>query len=122
TMNDIAEAAGVAVETVYRGFSSKAVVSQSAVEAAVAGGAERAAVPAEERPAIRAVIDEPDPRRQQELYAATQPGIHGHPSNIRSGWSPHSRPRSWNSHSAQLDPVWAIPSRCRSSRRHLPSR
>ncbi|HEX2361819.1 MAG TPA: hypothetical protein VHI11_07080, partial [Jiangellaceae bacterium] len=27
-------------------------------------------------PAIRAVIDEPDPRRQVALYVATQPGIH----------------------------------------------
>jgi hypothetical protein len=33
-------------------------------------------VPVEERPAIRAVIEEQDPRRQLELYAATQPGIH----------------------------------------------
>jgi hypothetical protein len=32
--------------------------------------------PLEERPAIRAVIEEPDPRRQIVLYVATQPGIH----------------------------------------------
>lgn len=76
TMNDIAEAAGVAVETVYRAFSNKALVFKSAVEAAVAGGAERAQIKAEERPAIRAVIEETDPRRQLELYAATQPDIH----------------------------------------------
>jgi hypothetical protein len=37
---------------------------------------ERAEVPVEERPAIRAVIDAPDPRRKVALYAATQPGIH----------------------------------------------
>lgn len=76
TMNDIAAAAGVAVETVYRAFSNKALVFKSAVEAAVAGGAQRAELTAEERPAIRAVIEETDPRRQLELYAATQPGIH----------------------------------------------
>ena len=76
TMSDIADAAGVAVETVYRAFSSKALVFKSAVEAAVAGGAERAEVEAEERPAIRAVVEETDPRRQLELYAATQPDIH----------------------------------------------
>src|SRR5688572_17973344 len=64
TMNDIAENAGVAVETVYRAFSSKALVLKSAVEAAVAGGAERAELTAEDRPAIRAVIEETDPRRQ----------------------------------------------------------
>lgn len=46
------------------------------MEAVLAGGASRAEVPVEERPAIRAVINEPDPRRQVELYAATQPGIH----------------------------------------------
>jgi hypothetical protein len=46
------------------------------VEAAVAGGASRAEMPVEERPAIRAIIEEPEARRQVELYAATQPGIH----------------------------------------------
>src|SRR5207249_8641090 len=39
-------------------------------------GPTRAEVPVEDRPAIRAVIEEPDPRRQASLYAATQPGIH----------------------------------------------
>jgi AcrR family transcriptional regulator len=72
----IAGEAGVAVETVYRIFGSKAGLFTAVVEALLAGGASRAGVPVEERPAIRAVIDEPDPRRQVELYAATQPGIH----------------------------------------------
>ncbi len=72
----IAGEAGVVVETVYRAFGSKAGLFKAVVEAALAGGATRADVPVEERPAIRAVIDEPDPRRQIELYAATQPGIH----------------------------------------------
>lgn len=76
TMSGIAEAAGVAVETVYRAFSSKAAVFKAAVEAAVAGGADRAAVTAEQRPAIQAIIGETDPRRQLEMYAATQPSIH----------------------------------------------
>ena len=43
--------------------------------ASVAGGVERSLVPVEQRPAIRAVIDERDPRRQLALYAQTQPGI-----------------------------------------------
>lgn len=72
----IAAEARVAVETIYRGFGSKAGLFKAVVEAAVAGGAARADVPVEERPAIRAVIEERDPRRQLELYAATQPGIH----------------------------------------------
>ena len=75
-MTAIADEAGVAVETVYRVFGSKAGLFTAVVEALLAGGASRAGVPVEERPAIRAVIDEPDPRRQVALYAATQPEIH----------------------------------------------
>ncbi len=76
SMPAIATDAGVVVETIYRAFGSKARLFKAVVEAAVAGGSSRADVPVEERPAIRAVIDEPDPRRQVALYAATQPGIH----------------------------------------------
>jgi AcrR family transcriptional regulator len=76
SMPAIAEAAGVAVETLYRAFGSKAGLFRAVVEAALAGGAARAETPVGERPAIRAMIEEPDPRRQVELYAATQPGIH----------------------------------------------
>jgi AcrR family transcriptional regulator len=72
----IASESGVAVETLYRIFGGKAALFRAVVEAAVAGGPTRADVPVEERPAIRAVIEERDPRRQVELYAATQPGIH----------------------------------------------
>jgi len=71
----IAQAAGVVVETIYRTFGSKAGLFKAVIEAAVAGGAARAAIPIEERPAVRAIIVEPDPRRQLELYAATLPGI-----------------------------------------------
>lgn len=76
SMPQIAGAAGVAVETIYRAFASKAGLFSAVVDAAVAGGASRAEVAVEERPAIRAIVDEPNPRRQVELYAATQPGIH----------------------------------------------
>jgi AcrR family transcriptional regulator len=72
----IASEAGVAVETLYRAFGSKAGLIKAVIDAAVAGGSSRADVPVEERPAIRAIIEEPDPRRQVALYAATQPGIH----------------------------------------------
>ena len=72
----IASEASVVVETIYRIFGSKAGLFKSVVEAALAGGTSRADVPVEERPAIRAVIEEQDPRRQIELYVATQPGIH----------------------------------------------
>src|SRR6266545_381606 len=76
TLASIAEAAGVVVETIYRAFGSKAALFKALVEAAVAGGAARAERPPDQRPAIQAVIAETNPRRQLELYAATQPGIH----------------------------------------------
>jgi AcrR family transcriptional regulator len=75
TIPAIATEAGVAVETVYRSASGKAGLLGDAVRAAVAGGAGRADVPVIERPAIRRIIDEPDPVRQLRLYAATQPGL-----------------------------------------------
>jgi AcrR family transcriptional regulator len=76
TMAAIAAEAGVVVETVYRAFDGKAALFRAVVEAALAGGVEQAELPVEERPAIAAVVTEPDPIRQVELYAATQPGIH----------------------------------------------
>jgi AcrR family transcriptional regulator len=74
--SEIAVQAGVVVETIYRTFGSKPGLFRAVVEALLAGGVARAEVDVEERPAIRAIIDEPDPRRKVELYAATQPGIH----------------------------------------------
>jgi AcrR family transcriptional regulator len=76
SMPVIAREAGVAVETIYRAFGSKAGLFSAVVESAVAGGAARAEVPVLERPAIRAINEERDAKRQIQLYAATQPGIH----------------------------------------------
>ncbi len=76
TMAAIARDAGVVVETVYRSFGSKVALFGAVVEAALAGGVERAEIPVEERPAIAAIIAETDPAKQVALYAATQPGIH----------------------------------------------
>ncbi|NQX27736.1 helix-turn-helix transcriptional regulator [Microbacteriaceae bacterium VKM Ac-2854] len=75
TVPAIAAHAGVAVETVYRAAPGKSGLLAAAVRSAVAGGAERAALPVEEREGIRRVINEPDPRRQLHAYAATQPGV-----------------------------------------------
>jgi AcrR family transcriptional regulator len=77
SMPAIASEAGVVVETIYRAFGSKAGLFKAVIEAALAGGSERAKAPPAERPAIRAVIEETDPGRKLELYAATQPGVHG---------------------------------------------
>ena len=75
TIPAIAARAGVAVETVYRAAPGKAGLLAAAVQAALAGGAQRADTPVEEREAIRRVIDEPRPPRQLHAYAATQPGV-----------------------------------------------
>lgn len=75
TIPAIAARAGVAVETVYRAASGKAGLLAAAVHARVAGSVARAGVPVEERDAIRRVIEEPDPRQQLTMYAATQPGV-----------------------------------------------
>src|SRR5215203_4255934 len=77
SMPAIAADAGVVVETVYRAFGSKAALFKAIIDSALAGGSKRAEAPPAERPAIRAVIEETDPRRKLELYAATQPGVHG---------------------------------------------
>ena len=75
TIPAIAAEAGVALQTVYRAAPGKAGLLAAAVTGAVAGNSERADVPVDDRPAIRAIIDEPDPSQQLRLYAHTQPGI-----------------------------------------------
>jgi AcrR family transcriptional regulator len=76
TLTEIASAAGVVVETVYRIFGTKAGLFLAVVEALLAGGASRAEVSVEERPFVRALHAETDPSNQVAIYAATQPGIH----------------------------------------------
>jgi AcrR family transcriptional regulator len=71
----IAAEAAVAVETVYQSAVGKAGLLREAIQATLAGGAERAELPVEDRPGIRRVIEETDPRRQLAAYAATQPGV-----------------------------------------------
>jgi AcrR family transcriptional regulator len=76
TIAAIAIEAGVAVETVYRSASGKAGLLAAAVQAALAGGVARSEVPREERPGIKAVIDETDPRTRFTRYAEMITGVY----------------------------------------------
>lgn len=77
TIPRIAAEAGVAVETIYRTAPGKPGLLAAAVETALAGGRDNANLPVEQRPGIRRVIEEEDPVRKLQLYAATQPGVYG---------------------------------------------
>lgn len=74
TIQLIAEDAGVAVETVYRSAEGKRGLLAAAIRAYAAGGVQRATVPVDQRPGIRRVIDEPDPRIRLQLYLRTVVG------------------------------------------------
>jgi AcrR family transcriptional regulator len=82
TLAAIASEADVVVETIYRSFDGKAGLLEEVIQAAVAGGADRAQVAVTERPAIRAVREEPDARKKIALHSATQPGIHARSGSL----------------------------------------
>ena len=67
TMPAIAEAAGVALDTVYEAIGPKPALFRHLIELAISG--EDEPVPAEERNYVRAIRAEPDPRRKLALYA-----------------------------------------------------
>src|SRR4051812_39874817 len=62
TIAAIAACAGVSVESVYKGFGSKASVAKAVFDVAIAGDDEPVSVA--DRPAAQAVRDEPDVRRK----------------------------------------------------------
>jgi AcrR family transcriptional regulator len=66
TMPAIAEAAGVSVQTVYKGFASKPGLAKAVFDRAIAGDDEPVAMV--ERAALRRVREERDPRRMLVLY------------------------------------------------------
>jgi AcrR family transcriptional regulator len=68
TMADIAEGAGVVVQTVYSSVGGKAEVLKQALDVAIVGDDEP--VPMVDRPEILAVKSERDGRRKLELFAA----------------------------------------------------
>lgn len=63
---DVAHAANVSPETVYKAFGSKAGLLHAAVTAAIRGDTDSA--PLRRRPAIDAIRKESDVRRQLEMY------------------------------------------------------
>jgi AcrR family transcriptional regulator len=67
TIGQIAKAAGVSVETVYKAFTNKSGVLKAVFDVTVAGDDEP--IPMVERDDIKAVIAEPDPARKIRLYA-----------------------------------------------------
>jgi AcrR family transcriptional regulator len=67
-ISDIATRAGVSVETIYKGFGSKAALTKQVYDVTMAGDDEP--VPMSERPEFKAIVEEPDPRRKVASYAA----------------------------------------------------
>jgi AcrR family transcriptional regulator len=66
TVRQIADAAGVAPDTVYATFASKARVLTAVIDQRLTPGGDRSVL---DRPDARAVRDEPDQRRQLALFA-----------------------------------------------------
>src|SRR5689334_17406714 len=66
TMGDVADAAGVSVETVYKAFTNKPGLVKAVFDVAVVGDDE--AIPLMEREFVQRNIAEPDPRRKLEAY------------------------------------------------------
>src|SRR5262245_56531859 len=83
TIPEIAEAAGIAVETVYAAVGKKPSLFQLLVEAAISGSDR--AVPAEECDYVRAIRKEVDAARKLQLYAAALRRIQ--PRLAQRGWS-----------------------------------
>jgi len=68
TMPAIAQAAGIAMDTVYATVGKKPALFRLLVETAISGT--DTAVPAEERDYVRAIRAEPDAARKLQIYAA----------------------------------------------------
>ncbi|MEC3919795.1 TetR/AcrR family transcriptional regulator [Nocardia sp. CDC160] len=70
TLQAIADAAGVHVQTIYQAFGTKVGVLAETAAVLVAGPEEEASTPPPERAWVRELFAEPDPARQLALYAA----------------------------------------------------
>jgi AcrR family transcriptional regulator len=69
TLQSVADAAGVHVQTIYQAFGTKVAVLAEAAAVLVAGPQEEAATPPPDREWVRELFAEPDPARQLALYA-----------------------------------------------------
>lgn len=67
TINAVAERAGVAAISIYKGFGSKAALAKAVFDLVIAGDDEP--VPIAERDEIQRVRDEPDVRRKITMFA-----------------------------------------------------
>ena len=67
TITEIAAAAQVSPETIYKGFGSKNALVAAVARALIRGDAD--ATPLRERPVITQIREESNPKRQLELYA-----------------------------------------------------
>ncbi|GAB3208755.1 TetR/AcrR family transcriptional regulator [Nocardia tengchongensis] len=70
TLQAIADAAGVHVQTIYQAFGTKVGVLAETAAVLVAGPDEDASTPPPERAWVRELFAEPNPARQLALYAA----------------------------------------------------
>ena len=68
TIAAIAARAGVSAESIYKGFGTKAALAKVVFDVVIAGDDEP--VPVADRPAMKAIRDEPDVRRKISLYVA----------------------------------------------------
>jgi AcrR family transcriptional regulator len=68
TIAGVAEAVGVSVQTIYKSFGSKATLAKRVYDVTLVGDED--SIPLAERPAIQAIIAEPEPRRKLAMYAA----------------------------------------------------
>jgi AcrR family transcriptional regulator len=75
TMNEIAEASEIAVDTLYASVGTKAELFALLLETALSGTAE--AIPIEQRNYVALIRAEPDPRRKLDIYASVVTQIWG---------------------------------------------
>ena len=68
TIAAVAARAGVSAESIYKGFGTKAALAKAVFDVTVAGDDEP--VPVADRPAMQAIRDEPDVRRQIEMFVS----------------------------------------------------